>query len=143
MSGSATDLSAHLSPGAFHRSLLWSSGTSRIMKVSVELLVDFHQADPCGSVFSLPTCPGGCEKPFESYLSLIMQMLPGAEQMGVRVWALPPIGNTPFASLPTPILMVSGLALPPPRLKCLEVSGYQPQGGKDFNIISCHMLQPG
>lgn len=61
--------------------------------MSVELPVDVHPAESCGSVFSSPTCPGGCEKPSESYLSLMMQVLPGAEQVGVRVRALLPLGK--------------------------------------------------
>lgn len=72
-----------------------------------------------------------------------MQVLPGAEPMGVRVRALLPLGKqTPSIASDT-VLMVGGSVLPPPGLNRLEVSGFQPQGGKDLNTISCHMLPAG
>lgn len=37
--------------------------------MSVELFLDAHEINTYGSVFSLPTCPGKSEKPFQNYSS--------------------------------------------------------------------------
>lgn len=61
------ELNVHLQFSGFDKSLLLPTRRRRIIKMSVELLLDFHEINTCGSVFSLPTCPGKSEKPFQTY----------------------------------------------------------------------------